>query len=235
MQGAAAIGFFGLPQGAGGEIRQLQAITPFLIVLAAAGLVQLWDWSVLGRGLVIALAIQFLLFCGLYQSLLIDALVVAPPDSSADIQALRQVAPNLDPDTVLMSRKPDRAAHYANHPAVIMPLAGFRDLMTYAQAHHVTHLVVTPRELRNRAGLGEGLALVGKSVELLLEVDNTQILEVHDYEFLPAIEEGGPLDQEIDLAAPMPPPDWRALLRRATLSTLDQIQQTWQRWLGSTP
>jgi hypothetical protein len=218
-----------------GEIRHVQVITPFLMMLAADGLVRLWDSSLLRRALVILLVAHFLLFVFLYQILLVDVLAVAPSYDTAEIQALRQIEPGLDPGAILMSRKPNRAAYYTNRPAVMMPLAGFKDLMIYAQDHGVTHLVVAPRELRTRPGLSEGLATMGESIELLTQVGRIQIYQVHDYNFLTTIADGGPLDQEIDLAAPAPPPDWRALIRRADPSTIDQVWRTWRKWLGETP
>jgi hypothetical protein len=134
-----------------------------------------------------------------------------------------------------MSRKPNRAAYYTGRSAVMMPLAGFKDLMTYAQEHGVTHLVVTPRELNTRPGLAEGLATMSESIPMLAEVGKVQIYEVRDYEFLPAIAADGPLDQEIDMATPAPPPDWAALLARVEPSTLSQVWLTWQAWLGGSP
>jgi hypothetical protein len=114
-------------------------------------------------------------------------------------------------------------------------LAGFKDLMTYARDHGVTHIVVTHHELQNRPGLAEGLAATQGSVQLLLEVGRIQVYEVRDYGFLATIADGGPLDQEIDMAAPAPPPDWGALIRRETPSTASQVWLTWQEWLRGTP
>jgi hypothetical protein len=217
------------------EIRHVQVITPFLMMMAADGLVRLWDRSAVRRCLSILLAAHFVVFVFLYHTLLVDTLAVAPPYNTADIQALRQVEPQLDPEAIFISRKPNRAAYYTGRPAVMMPLAGFKDLMAYAQAHGVTHLLAVPRELRTRPGLVEGLAAMPESIKLLAEVNKTQIFEIRDYDFLPAIAEGGPLDQEVDLAAPAPPPDWEALVRRTTPSTLSQVWLTWRRWLGGTP
>jgi 4-amino-4-deoxy-L-arabinose transferase-like glycosyltransferase len=224
VQAAITLGYVGYPQAMVGEIRHIQVITPFLFILATAGLVRLWDRSQPGRGLAALLAAHFLIFCVIYQFLLVEALVVAPPYNSADIQALRQVAPTLGENVILMSRKPNRAAYYTARPAAIMPLAGFRDLMEYAQAHGVTHLVIQPRELRTRPGLQEGLVAAGESIHLVVKVGNTQILQVRNYDFLPAIAEGGPLDGQVDPAAPVPPPDWAALLRHSTPSTLSLLR-----------
>jgi hypothetical protein len=234
LQAAAAIGFFGLPQGAGGEIRQLIVVTPFLMMLAAAGLGQLWAWRGLARGLAVVLAIHFFVFAALYQFLLIDALMVAPPYNSTDIQALRRLAPELDDDAVLMSRKPTHAAYYAGRPAVVLPLAGFRDLMTYARAHGVTHLIVVPRELRTRPGLAEGLAAF-PDIRPVLDMEDVQIYEVRDYAFLDSIPDDSPLAANIDLATPAPPPDWQSLLQRAQPSTLSQGRETWDRWWRQSP
>jgi len=216
------------------EIRHVQVITPFLMMLAASGLARLWGRSRLWKGLVILLSLHYLAFVLLYQVLLVDVLAVAPPYNNAEIQALRRVAPDLDPNAVLMSRKPNRAAYYIGRPAVMMPLAGFKDMMIYGQEYGVTHIVVTPREVRSRPGLGGGLAAFD-SLELLTQVGSVQIYQVQDYGFLSAIAEGGPLDQAIDLAAPAPPPDWGSLLRGARPSTIAQVRQTWQRWQESWP
>jgi hypothetical protein len=223
VQAAMTLGYVGYPQAMVGEIRHIQVITPFLLILATAGIVWLWERPWPGKGAVVLLAVHFLVFCGVYQFLLVEALVVAPPYNSADIQALRQVAPTLDEDAILMSRKPNRAAYYTARPAAIMPLAGFRDLMEYAQAHGVTHLVVQPRELRTRPGLQEGLAAAGESIRAVAKVGNTQILQVRNYDFLPAIAEGGPLDGQVDPAVPVPLPNWEALLRRSKPSTLSLL------------
>jgi hypothetical protein len=131
-----------------------------------------------------------------------------------------------------MSRKPNRAAYYTGRPAVMMPLAGFRDLMTYGQEHGVTHLVVSGRELRTRPGLAEGLEATVEDVHLLAEVGRVQVFEIQDYGFLAAIDARGPLDREVDLTVPAPSPDWAALVSRATPSTLEQVWLTWQGWLG---
>ena len=216
------------------EIRHVQVITPFLMMLAAEGLVRLWGKSPLRKGLVILLSLHYLVFVLLYQVLLVDVLAVAPPYNNAEIQALGRAAPDLEPNAVLMSRKPNRAAYYTGRPAVMMPLAGFKNLMLYGREHGVTHIVVTPREVRTRPGLGDGLAALD-SLELLTQVGSVQIYQVQDYGFLSAIAAGGPLDQAIDLAAPAPPPDWGALLRRASPSTVAQACQTWQRWQGEAP
>jgi hypothetical protein len=217
------------------ELRHIQVITPMLMMLAADGFVRLWRRSVVGRGLVLLLAAHFLLFVFLFQTLLVDVLAVAPPYDRTDIQALRRIEPELSADAVLMSRKPNRAAYYTDRAAVMMPLAGFKDLMGYAQGHNVTHLVVQPRELRTRPGLAEGLAATSSSIPRILEVGAVQIFEVHDYDFLPAIDGDAMLDQEIDLSAPVPPPDWTLLLRRAEPSTWSQTWETWRRWLGERP
>jgi hypothetical protein len=216
------------------EIRHVQSITPFLMMLAANGLVRLWRKTVVGRVLVVLLTVHFLVFAFLYHTLLVDVLAVAPPYNTSDIQALRQVEPNLDSEAILMSRKPNRAAYYTSRPAVMMPLAGFRDLMTYAQAHGVTHLVAVPRELRTRPGLAEGLTAFPE-IDLVLTVGNTQVYEIQGYTFLDAIPDDSPLAAEVDLAAPAPPPDWPALIRRAQPSTLSEVRATWQRWWGEEP
>jgi hypothetical protein len=217
------------------EIRHVQVITPFLMMLAADGLVRLWGRSLVRRALVILLVTHYLIFAFLYQTLLVDVLAVAPPYDTPEIQALRQIEPDLSPEAVLMSRKPNRAVYYTGQPAVMMPLAGFKALMTYAQRHDVTQLVVTPRELRTRPGLAEGLAAMSENVHLLTEVGRVQVFEIQNYDFLPVIAVGGPLDQEIDLTAPAPPPDWGALVRRETPSTVEQVWLVWQGWLGGAP
>jgi hypothetical protein len=216
------------------ELRHIQAITPFLMILAAYGLVLLWRKSRLGRGLVVLLVGHYLVFAFLHQTLLIDVLAVDPPYNTADIQALRQVQPELDSQAILMSRKPARAALYAERPAVMMPLAGFRDLMSYAQDHGVTHLVVQPRELRTRPGLAEGLAAFPE-IDLKLAVGRTQIYEVQGYAFLDSIPADSSLASELDLTVPSPPPDWAGLLRRAEPSTLSQVYETWTRWWSGEP
>ena len=216
------------------EIRHVQVVTPFLMMLAADGLVCLWGKSLLRKGLVILLSLHYLVFVLSYQVLLVDVLAVAPSYNNAEIQALRRVAPDLDPDAVLMSRKPNRAAYYTDRPAVMMPLAGFKDVMSYGQEHGVTHIVVTPREVRTRPALGEGLAAF-ESLDLVAQEGSVQIYQVQDFGFLSTIAEGGPFDQEIDLAAPAPPPDWGLLVRRAQPSTVQQVWRTWQRWQGAVP
>ncbi len=220
------LGYVGYPQAMAGEIRHIQVITPYLLILAATGICWLWDRSRLGKGFVTLLAIHFTLFCLIYQALLVHALVIQPSYNSADIQALRQLAPTLDEDAVLMSRKPNRAAYYSGRPSAIMPLAGFRDLMAYAQAAKATHLVVQRRELRTRPGLAEGLTRFSSSLPLVLERDGTQIFAVRDYDFLDRIPTGSALDQQVDPAAPITLPGWETLIRRSRPSTLSLLWQT---------
>lgn len=224
VQAAITLGYVGYPQAMAGEIRHIQVITPYLLILAAAGLVWLWDRSRAGRGLAVLLAAHFLVFCALYQFLLVDVLVVQPPYDSADIQALRQLAPTLDDDAILMSRKPNRAAYYTGRPAAIMPLAGFREVMAYARAGSVSHLVVQSRELRTRPGLVEGLTEFADSLRLVVDHEGTWIFEVRDYDFLNGIAAGGLLDQAVDPAAPADPPDWGGLLRRSQPSSLSLLR-----------
>jgi len=217
------------------EIRHVQVTTPFFMMLAVEGLVLLWGRSLARHVLVVLLSAHFLLFVLLNQILLVDVLAVAPPDNTLDIQALRQIAPDLDEGSVIMTRKPNRAAYYTDQSAVMMPLAGFRDIMVYARQHGVTHLLAAPRELDTRPGLAEGLATAGDQIRLAVDLGRVQIYEIVDYGFLESIEEGGPLDQEVDLTAPAPPPDWGALVRRADPSTLEQAWLTVQKWRGATP
>lgn len=217
------------------EIRHVQVTTPFFMMLAVEGLVLLWGRSLARKAAVVLLSAHFLLFVLLYQILLIDVLAVAPPDNTVDIQALRQIAPDLEDGAVIMTRKPNRAARYTGQSAVMMPLAGFKDIMVFAREHGVTHLLAAPRELDTRPGLAEGLAASGDSIRLVVDRGRVQIYEIADYGFLDSIQEGGPLDQEVDLAAPAPPPDWGALIRRAEPSTVEQAWLTVQTWLGATP
>ena len=218
------------------EIRHVQVITPFLMMLAAEGLVRLWNKRTLvWRAVVVLLAVQFIVMALMYQTLLVDILAVAPPDNTTDIQVLRQAEPLLAEDAILMSRKPNRAARYTGQPAVMMPLAGFKDLMAYAQAHGVTHLLVSRREWETRPGLREGVETMSDSIRPLVQVGNVFIYEIEDYGFLPSIAEGGLLDQEIDMAAPAPPPHLAALVGRASPSTASQVWLTWQKWLEKGP
>jgi hypothetical protein len=219
-----------------GEIRHVQVITPFLMMLAVEGLVRLWSKrSLLWRTVVVVLAVQYLIMALMYQILLVDILAVAPADNSADIEALRQVEPLLVEDAIIMSRKPNRAARYTGQPAVMMPLAGFKDLMTYAQEHGVSHLLVSRREWETRPGLAEGVEAMSDSIRPLVQIGRVSIYEIEDYGFLASIAEGGPLDQDIDMAAPAPPPDWAALVGRASPSTASQVWLALQAWLGEGP
>ncbi len=217
------------------EIRHVQVTTPFFMMLAVEGLVLLWGRSLARKALVVLLSVHFLLFVLLNQVLLVDVLAVAPPDNTIDIQALRQIAPDLDEGSVIMSRKPNRAARYTGQSAVMMPLAGFKDIMVYAREHGVTHLLAVPRELETRPGLVEGLAATGDQICLVVDMGRVQIYEIVGYGFLESIEEGGPLDQDVDLAAPAPPPDWGAFVRRVDPSTVEKAWLTVQTWLGATP
>jgi len=117
------------------------------------GLVQLWAGEALHGAWRWCLRSTSWSLLPCYQFLLVDALVVAPPYNSTDIQALRRLAPDLDDDAVLMRPQAYRGCLTTRRPAVMLPWPVFRDLMAYAQVHGVTHLVVTPRELRTRPGL----------------------------------------------------------------------------------
>ena len=73
------------------------------------------------------------------------------------------------------------------------------------------------------------------SIHPLVQLGKVHIYEIDDYGFLSSIGDGGPLDQEIDMAAPAPPPDWAALVGRASPSTASKVWLTWQRWLEEGP
>jgi len=154
LQFTASVGIFGLPLGIGGEggIRQAQVVLPYLLIVASAGLVALWQRGRWGKVLTGLALTHFALFSFMAHSLLIGSLT-APSSSSAEIRLLQRASQELPANSVIMSRRPNRAAYLTGRPAVMLPFASNRETVEYARRHHVTHILLTAQERRSRPWL----------------------------------------------------------------------------------
>jgi hypothetical protein len=154
LQFVASVGIFGLPLGIGGEggIRQAQVVLPYLLIVASAGLIAIWNRGWWGRVLTGVSLAHFALFSFMAHSLLIGSLT-APPSPNAEIKLLQRVSQDLPANSVIMSRRPNRAAYLTGRPAVMLPFASNREAVDYARRHHVTHLLLTAQERRSRPWL----------------------------------------------------------------------------------
>jgi len=229
LQVGASIGVFGLPLGIGGEggIRQAQVVLPYLLILAAAGLIVVWKSNRWGKSLASLALVNFVFFSFMAHTLLIGTLTTPSPPN-AEIELLQKVSATLPSNSVLMSRKPNRAAYFAQHPAVMLPFASNRETLDYMRRQHVTHLLLTAQAKRSRPWLLTLLRTYPDAFHKIASVKNVNLYAVHtetlDDQSRADLWNAGP-----DPTSPVRV-HWENLTRYRVRDTWQAFVAQWQSW-----
>lgn len=234
------IGYPGYPR-MSADYRHGQVVGPFLIVLAAAGLIYLcrgFVWAgrqLAGRWLSKAcgylLLAQYTVFCLVLLSLgLNDTLWVAAVQDPL-VEGSQWVRSNLPPEAVIMSRRPTVANYISARTAIVIPSAPYADIMEFARQHGVTHLLMTGQERAGLPNLQEGLEVFADHFRRLYTTDSFYVAAVDSYDYggtRPTVQDDwyvGPENVRRHLY------DWNDLLAYEASHALEEVGDVWSQWL----
>lgn len=233
------IGYPGYPR-MSADFRHGQIIGPFLIVLAAAGLVQLCRGCRLVRERRVArlasktvgglLIFNYALFCVIVLSIGINDILWVPDVRGPLVEASAWSRENLPADAVIMSRKPAVVNHYAGRTTVIIPTAPYADIMTYVQQHGGTHLLMTEQERSGLPNLVQGMELYAGHFRNVYTTDMFAITAIAStaYPERPVVEDDwyvGPENVRGRLY------EWSDLWDFAGSSAFRDVWDIWSQWL----
>ncbi len=225
LQFVLSIGYPGYP-GHGSEIRHVQLSAPFLLMLAGAGLVVLYDAGRRQRALALALAGVYVLFAVAYTGLWAHVLAL-PPYRGPSVQAAQWAGAHLPADAVLMTRSAAETRYFSGRTVIATPSAPFADLMAYAQAHGVTHIVLNDADRSGAPNLVQGIRAFPQNFRGVYAADNVRIVAVAGYAF------PSPLPPAADLYAgkttgrPAQLLDWDQLALSGAGSIVTDLRDGW--------
>lgn len=224
------IGYPGYPR-MSADFRHGQIVGPFVLILVAAGLVQLWRRGrAVGRAAVVFLAAHYALFVVVVLTVMVNDMLWVPTVRDALAEAGRWSGENLRVDAVLMTRKPAVISYAAARPAIMIPSAGYADIVDYARRHGVTHVVVTDMEQSAVPNLVQGIELFADHYRRLYTADSFYVAEVRSYDYggrRPAV----PDDDVVEAPArPRVLFEWSDLLKTERAATIDDALDVWSQW-----
>lgn len=189
LQGLATIFFIGHPTI---EPRNLLFLFPVVFFLASLGANLIFEFSkrasylkVLNLVTVLAVA-AFISFSFKAQELNLYRFVKAPPYEETDnlVAGAKWARENLtDEGFVFMTRKAARVSFYSGRPAVMVPLADFKEIMEYVEKHGVTHIIMGSRFAESRSDFVEGMQQHPSNFREVMVGDGCKIVEIKSYEF----------------------------------------------------
>ena len=197
------IGYPGYPR-MSADYRHGQIIGPFLIVLAAAGLVYLWQGckcaqkQITGRVLCkvykvigLLLTVQYLVFSVVFLSLGLNDTLWVPRVREPLVEASEWIRDNLPSESVIMSRKPVVTNYVSQRTSIIIPTAPYADIVEYAQQHGVTHFLMTDLERSGLPNLKQGLEVYADHFQNVYTTGTFAIVKVksYDYDARPSVED----------------------------------------------
>jgi 4-amino-4-deoxy-L-arabinose transferase-like glycosyltransferase len=218
------------------EPRHGQLIAPFLLILAAAGLEQLWKPSVsqprmlqVVRRVISGLLITWYLFFSFaFLTLVLSHFLWSIPEREDIRLGAEWARTELPSNAIILSRKPNLASFFSQRPAVVTPTATFKELMEYAHQHHVTHILITDREKRRVPNLIQGIEEYRDHFRFVHTAETFQVVEVRDYDFLTAIIEIRADEFVKQSLQRRPDLDWTVLRNPPRANSLQQIWHLWR-------
>jgi len=233
------IGYPGYPR-MSADYRHGQIVGPFLIVLAAAGLVYLCRGAVWGSRRVAGnwlsktcgylLIAQYAIFCIVFLSIDLNDTLWVPAVREPLVEASQWVREHLPPDSVIMSRRPVVANYVSGRTAIVIPSATYAGILNFAQQHGVTHLVMTEQERTGLPNLKEGLEAYADHFQRLYTTDTFYIAKVKSYDYggtKPKVADDwyvGPANVRQHLY------DWRDLLTTEASHAFEDVWDVWSQW-----
>jgi len=233
------IGYPGYPR-MSADFRHGQIIGPFVIVLASAGLVYLWQGC--RRGMVkmqlqgVCKAVGYLLvanygvFCIVFLSLTLNEALWVPIVRTPLVQGAEWIRDNLPANATIMSRKPAVVQFFSGRTAIIIPTATYADIMAFAQEHGATHFLMTDLESSGLPNLKQGLEIYADHFQNVYTADRFSIVAVKSYDYggeRPAVEDDwyvGPNNVKRHLY------EWRDLWTWEGSHALEEVWDVWLQW-----
>ena len=164
------------------DVRHGQLIAPFLLLLAAGGLVKLWDVPRRYRMLALALGVGYLIFSAAYLGVW-GASLTAPPYRGPSVLAAEWARDHLPSGAVLMTRRAAETHYFSGKTVVVTPSAPFAEMIAYARAHHVTHFLITDDERTGTPNLLQGMKAFAQNFRTVYSTQGAQIVAITSYEF----------------------------------------------------
>ncbi|MBI5876343.1 MAG: glycosyltransferase family 39 protein [Chloroflexi bacterium] len=184
-QSALGIGYPGYA-GNSTEVRHGQLIAPFLLLLAGAGLVALFERGRLKRALAFGLGGLYLLFAVAYLGVWANTLA-SPAYRGPIVQAAEWADAHLPADAVLLTRRAAETRYFSGRTVIATPSAPFADLMAFAQRHGVTHIVLSDADRNGAPNLVQGLRLFPQNFKSVYAAADIRIVAIADYRFPSAL------------------------------------------------
>jgi hypothetical protein len=157
------------------EVRHGQLVAPFLLLLVGSGLVRLWDGAGWHRALAMGLAGIYLVFSLAQFGTWANALA-QPPYRGPVVLAAEWARDHLPASAVLMTRRAAETHYFSGKTVVATPSAPFADMMAYAQAHQVTHFLITEVERSGAPNLLQGLKAFAPGFQTVYSTEGAQLV-----------------------------------------------------------
>jgi 4-amino-4-deoxy-L-arabinose transferase-like glycosyltransferase len=164
------------------EVRHGQLIAPFLLLLAAGGLVKLWDVPRSYRVLALALGVTYLIFSAAYLGVW-GASLTSPPYRGPSVLAAEWARDHLPSGAVLMTRRAAETRYFSGKIVVVTPSAPFAEMIAFAHAHHITHFLITDDERTGTPNLLQGMKAFAPNFRTVYSTQGAQIVAITSFEF----------------------------------------------------
>jgi len=209
------------------DVRHGQLIAPFLLMLAAAGLVWLWDRGGWRRGLATALSALYLLFAVSYLGAW-GAALAQPVYNGPSVLTAVWARDHLPTDAVLMTRNAADTHYFSGRTVVVTPSGPFADMMAFARADHITHFIIGDVERSGAPNLLQGIKAYPQNFQTVYSTEGAQIVAVKSYDF-PV---GAALPNELYAGKTVGRPaslfNWSDLAPRGGLSIVPTLADAWR-------
>ncbi len=166
----------------GQAVRHGSFASPFILLVASAGLIAWWQRSRLGRLVAALVTANYLLFAVAYLGLW--GLTLTRPDYRGPIVLAAEWArEHLADPAVVMTRRAAETYYFSGKSVVVTPSAPFAELMAFARAHHITHFLISEVERSGTPNLLQGMRAYPENFQTVYSTEGAQLVAVTSDEF----------------------------------------------------
>lgn len=166
----------------GQAVRHGSFASPFILLVASAGLLAWWVRSRVGKLLVGAVVANYVLFAVVYLGVW-GSTLTQPPYRGPIVLASDWARDHLPADAVLMTRRAAETHYFSGRTVVVTPSAPFAEMLAFARAHHVTHFVIGDVERNGTPNLLQGIKTFPQNFHTAYSTEGMQIVAINSYDF----------------------------------------------------
>ncbi len=226
LQVLAGLGFPGYIDN-GQAVRHGSFAAPLILLIASAGIIYGWERARATRVVAALVVANYLLFAVAYLGTWGDSLT-QPQYRGAIVLAAEWAREHVPPNSVLMTRRAAETYYFSNRYVVVTPSTPFAELMAFAQAHHVTHFVISDVEREGTPNLLQGIKTFPRNFQTAYATEGAQVVAVTSYNFPSA----PPLPNELYAGKTVGRPaalfDWNNLLPTGTGHIASALVTSWR-------